>query len=1459
MTVRLSSDITTVINGSFVFINYNIDQQMSIKALALPLLAIQIELLFIQLANAAVSTGIFPKGGYDVAYGIVPAAGGRYYIAGQASYLSSSTDYDVIIRKIDSAGQGMFDKIWGRELFDLAYALDAFTGGCIAVGYREDQDAPYVVKLQNAEQTDTEKTFPIVGKVAYGVKVLASNDYVIVGETGVSTAFIAKISQGLNVVWSGSISEVPVFKSVVETSDGKLAVIGNIGETECTYSLFDENGNHLNTILGIKYGTTNYCYSITLASDENFILAGYTSPGDFGGLDALIAKIDIDGNILWSKTVGGSGDEEARAAKETPNGGILFAGYTDSKGAGGKDAWIFRTYANGTFVSDKTYGGTGDDEFKSLYVASDGKFAAAGGYYSAGTDSDEYVVIGSSGCTAGSFLNGGSCEQCPPGQYQDLSEQNSCIVCDVGTHRTNPGGKKCSLCNAGSYQDFPGQPECNLCEPGTYQNETGKTACKPCEVGTFQNSPGMIACDQCHPFCKWCFGFSHKQCTECWDDIPNLGPVRSSACDCREGFYYDVNKTSPEEYCQPCHKFCKRCMVAPDICQECIDSDGMLLIDGKCTCSKPGYFIYLNTTTNEEECVRCHPLCLTCSGPLLNECYTCDSSKNAIKVATSTCGCASQYYYDEKEETCIPCNELCYECFGPGSDQCVGCNHPSAFSVEGEESLCVLHCGVLDGYYKDGHVCKSKLTQEHIIECHENCKSCVEFGSNKCLTCRLPSKVMFNGECIDACPSHYYPLEGVCYGISIVLHFILIECYDNCWECTKGGKENCLNCKVNLYFYKNQCFANCPNGTYPFSDVCLDCKSPCQTCTSASECLTCLPNFYRLQEGFTCVIASYCPPGTYPDKETRVCQDCHRSCLTCSGSKDNECLSCDATKGMGKSTDGPGKCYAATCGVGYFVKIVPETSKFECVNCMKSCKTCDGSDSCIDCAKGFVEVPSQVGNRVQCKKCSEINPGYYTSPEGKCKEICGDGINLGQYECDDGNIFDGDGCSSECKLEKGYKCVSQNGRPDICFDYIPPQAVLIVKKGNMLLVKFSEKVISTVDSGKLSASLKVRLEGTKDECNLEWYPAVNFTSGTKLDTLSINVTVDCHLRGKVEIYYLQFTDPNYIKDLGNNTLATPILSARAMRFIYVPETQQAAIEGAGDTFSASGFVTFGVVIGVNMLQSCALGAFWAFVNMLQIVSYIPIINCQLPYNLEVFLTQYLTVSKVVFPFKALPKWIPNPLHYVTAFLTDSLSERFSLCGYESLSFIFNFADQLATWLLLLGFYFLLQLLTCMISEKRCGFLHRWKREYEFNAVIRILIECYLNLVFCSFLNLWMVFQQVKAQQLGIGNTTELVSFISASIAAVVFKLTLKQYLSLGFMAISLWLVETPHKQITSRAFKEAYGTIIEEVKINSYSSRYYYPFYLARRLYYAVILIVLIDYPMLQLVLVPIFFVIPVS
>lgn len=58
----------------------------------------------------------------------------------------------------------------------------------------------------------------------------------------------------------------------------------------------------------------------------------------------------------------------------------------------------------------------------------------------------------------------------------------------------------------------------------------------------------------------------------------------------------------------------------------------------------------------------------------------------------------------------------------------------------------------------------------------------------------------------------------------------------------------------------------------------------------------------------------------------------------------------------------------------------------------------------------------------------------YKEVVGGCDEICGDGINSGDLECDDGNVTTGDGCDSNCRIEENWNCIIAS--PDICYSSI---------------------------------------------------------------------------------------------------------------------------------------------------------------------------------------------------------------------------------------------------------------------------------------------------------------------------------------------------------------------------------------------------------------------------------------
>jgi cysteine-rich repeat protein len=90
----------------------------------------------------------------------------------------------------------------------------------------------------------------------------------------------------------------------------------------------------------------------------------------------------------------------------------------------------------------------------------------------------------------------------------------------------------------------------------------------------------------------------------------------------------------------------------------------------------------------------------------------------------------------------------------------------------------------------------------------------------------------------------------------------------------------------------------------------------------------------------------------------------------------------------------------------------------------------------------------------------------------ECEEIKGDGFNYGQFQCDDGNNIEGDGCDKNGMIEDGFDCSGgTNLTPDICWDNQKPVSwISLVNADNEVYLEFSEEVkqISELNSTSVS-------------------------------------------------------------------------------------------------------------------------------------------------------------------------------------------------------------------------------------------------------------------------------------------------------------------------------------------------------------------------------------------------------
>ncbi len=113
-------------------------------------------------------------------------------------------------------------------------------------------------------------------------------------------------------------------------------------------------------------------------TDSGYIVVGTTFSLGAGWSDIYLIKLNSIGDILWAKTYGGTDIEEGGSVQQTTDGGYILVGYTTSFGAGGKDVYLIKTNANGDTLWTKTYGGSTDEEVNSVQQTTDGGYILAG-------------------------------------------------------------------------------------------------------------------------------------------------------------------------------------------------------------------------------------------------------------------------------------------------------------------------------------------------------------------------------------------------------------------------------------------------------------------------------------------------------------------------------------------------------------------------------------------------------------------------------------------------------------------------------------------------------------------------------------------------------------------------------------------------------------------------------------------------------------------------------------------------------------------------------------------------------------------------------------------------------------------------------------------------------------------------------------------------------------------------
>ena len=174
--------------------------------------------------------------------------------------------------------------------------------------------------------------------------------------------------------------------------------------------------HHTASLLGNVWDFTYGGDSVDLFADmeilsDGFVLLGTSrspisgekSANSKGGMDYWIIRCDLEGNVLWDRTIGGAGEDTATTVTKVGTNGFLIGGYSTSENTGdktevsrgGTDYWVVRLDALGNIMWDKTMGGDGEEYLEDVFY-NDGEFLCLGSSTSEATGEKSKVSFGMS-------------------------------------------------------------------------------------------------------------------------------------------------------------------------------------------------------------------------------------------------------------------------------------------------------------------------------------------------------------------------------------------------------------------------------------------------------------------------------------------------------------------------------------------------------------------------------------------------------------------------------------------------------------------------------------------------------------------------------------------------------------------------------------------------------------------------------------------------------------------------------------------------------------------------------------------------------------------------------------------------------------------------------------------------------------------------------------------------------
>ncbi|MGG7469299.1 T9SS type A sorting domain-containing protein [Chryseobacterium arthrosphaerae] len=328
--------------------------------------------------------------GFDEAAAITLTSDGGYLLAGSSTIdngdvLNYFGATDVWIAKLDATGNKMWTNNMGSTGTEMAYSVQQTSdGGFIIAGTTSGNNYDvsghhgiwssydmWIVKTNSTGNIEWQKCLGGDGnEVAYSVQQTSDGGYIVGG--------FSQTNNNGDVTGNHSYWDTNDW-AYKPSRDAWVVKLNSTGAIQWQKSL----GGSGEDVASSIQQTTDGGYILAGFSDS----VNGDVTGNHGKHDFWITKINANGSLVWQKSLGGSKSDKAYSIKQTPDGGYVATGYsfsadgnvTDHHGTDtGHDYWVVRLNTSGDLMWSKSLGGTYGDTAFSLDLTPDGGYVVAG-------------------------------------------------------------------------------------------------------------------------------------------------------------------------------------------------------------------------------------------------------------------------------------------------------------------------------------------------------------------------------------------------------------------------------------------------------------------------------------------------------------------------------------------------------------------------------------------------------------------------------------------------------------------------------------------------------------------------------------------------------------------------------------------------------------------------------------------------------------------------------------------------------------------------------------------------------------------------------------------------------------------------------------------------------------------------------------------------------------------------